>query len=119
MSAPRRTVILGYARTPFGKLSGSLASLTAAQLGGHAIAAALERSGVAPTDVEHVIMGHVIQAGAGQITARQAAMNAGLGETVTAETINKVCASSLRAVSLADLLIRSGQHRVIVAGGME
>ena len=114
-----RTVILGYARTPFGKLSGALAPLTAAELGGHAIAAALERSGVAPADVEHVIMGHVIQAGAGQITARQAAMKAGLAETVTAETINKVCASSLRAVSLADLLIRGGQHEVVVAGGME
>ncbi|MCW2920370.1 MAG: acetyl-CoA acetyltransferase [Thermoleophilia bacterium] len=114
-----RTAILGYARTPFGKLSGSLASLRATQLGGHAIQAALERAGVAGDAVEHVIMGHVLQAGAGQITARQAAMDAGLGETVTAETINKVCASSLRALSLADLLIRAGHHQVIVAGGME
>ena len=115
----RRTVILGYARTPFGKLSGGLASLTAAQLGGKAIAAAIERSGVSADQVEHVIMGHVLQAGAGQITARQAAMEAGLGETVTAETINKVCASALRAISLADVLIQAGHHDVIVAGGME
>ena len=115
----RRTAILGYARTPFGKLSGGLASLRATELGGHAISAALERSGVPASAVEHVVMGHVLQAGAGQITARQAAMHAGLGETVTAETINKVCASSLRALSLADLLIRAGQHEVIVAGGME
>src|SRR5436190_18143793 len=115
----RRTAILGYARTPFGKLSGGLASLRAVELGGHAIAAALERSGVSGDAVEHVIMGHVLQAGAGQITARQAAFHAGLGETVTAETINKVCASSLRALSLADLLIGGGQHEVIVAGGME
>jgi acetyl-CoA C-acetyltransferase len=114
-----RTAILGYARTPFGKLSGGLASLRATDLGGHAIGAAIVRSGIDPTAVEHVIMGHVLQAGAGQITARQAAMKAGLGETVTAETINKVCASSLRALSLADLLVRAGQHDVIVAGGME
>ncbi|MCW2925196.1 MAG: acetyl-CoA acetyltransferase [Thermoleophilia bacterium] len=115
----RRTAILGYARTPFGKLSGGLASMTAAQLGGHAIAAAIERSGIAPDAVEHVIMGHVLQAGAGQITARQAAMAAGLGIEVTAETINKVCASSVRALSLADLLVGAGHHEVIVAGGME
>jgi acetyl-CoA C-acetyltransferase len=115
----RRTVILGYARTPFGKLSGALASMTAVQLGGHAIAAALERAGVAPEQVEHVIMGQVIQAGAGQITSRQAAMNAGLPETVTAETVNKVCASSLRAVALGNLLIGAGEHDVVVVGGME
>ncbi len=114
-----RTAILGYARTPFGKLSGGLASLRATELGGHAIKAALERSGISGDVVEHVVMGHVLQAGAGQITARQAAMHAGLAETVTAETINKVCASSLRALSLSDLLIRAGQHEVIVAGGME
>jgi acetyl-CoA C-acetyltransferase len=114
-----RTVVLGYARTPFGKLSGGLASLRATELGGHAIKAALERSGVSPEHVEHVVMGQVLQAGAGQITARQAAMHAGLGEQVTAETINKVCASSLRAISMSDLLVRAGHHRVIVAGGME
>jgi acetyl-CoA C-acetyltransferase len=114
-----RTAILGYARTPFGKLSGGLATLHATQLGGHAIAAALARAGVSPEQVEHVIMGQVLQAGAGQITARQAAFDAGLAETVTAETINKVCASSLRAISLADLLLRAGDHQVVVAGGME
>lgn len=114
-----RTVILGYARTPFGKLSGGLASLRATELGGHAIAAAIERAGVAPESVEHVVMGQVLQAGAGQITARQAAMHAGLETHVTAETINKVCASSLRAISLADLLVRAGHHQVVVAGGME
>jgi acetyl-CoA C-acetyltransferase len=114
-----RTAILGYARTPFGKLSGGLATLRAVDLGGHAIAAAMQRAGVDAADVEHVIMGQVLQAGAGQITARQAAFEAGLGEHVTAETINKVCASSVRAVSLGDLLVRSGQHQVVVAGGME
>lgn len=114
-----RTVILGYARTAFGKLSGGLASLEAVKLGGHAISAAIERSGIELDQVQHVIMGHVLQAGAGQITARQASMAAGLSETVTAETINKVCASSVRAVSLADLLIKSGHHQVVVAGGME
>jgi acetyl-CoA C-acetyltransferase len=114
-----RTVILGYARTPFGKLSGGLASLRATDLGGHAIGEAIVRAGIDPTAVEHVVMGHVLQAGAGQITARQAAMKAGLAEHVTAETINKVCASSLRAISLADLLVRAGQHEVVVAGGME
>ncbi len=114
-----RTAILGYARTPFGKLSGGLATLQATQLGGHAIAAAFERAGVSADQVEHVIMGQVLQAGAGQITARQAAFNAGLGEQVTAETINKVCASSLRAISLADVLMRAGHHQVVVAGGME
>ena len=114
-----RTVVLGYARTPFGKLGGGLASMRAVDLGGHAIAAALERAGVDGADVEHVIMGQVLQAGAGQITARQAAFEAGLAETVTAETINKVCASSIRALSLGDLLVRGGQHQVVVAGGME
>lgn len=114
-----RTVILGYARTPFGKLSGGLTSMAATDLGARAIGAAIERAGVAREDIEHVIMGHVLQAGAGQITARQAAAGAGLGETVTAETINKVCASSLRAISLADVLVQAGHHDVIVAGGME
>ena len=114
-----RTVVLGYARTPFGKLSGGLSTMRAVDLGGHAIAAALQRAGVEQASVEHVIMGQVLQAGAGQITARQAAFEAGLGETVTAETINKVCASSLRAISLGDMLIGAGQHQVVVAGGME
>jgi acetyl-CoA C-acetyltransferase len=115
----RRTVILGYARTPFGKLLGGLATLPATQLGGHAIAAAVERSGVAPTDVEHVVFGQVLQAGAGQVPSMQAAMAAGLPVGTTSETINKVCASSHRAVQLADLYIRAGDHEVVVAGGME
>lgn len=117
--ANQRTAILSYARTPFGKLSGGLASLAAVDLGGHAIRAAIDRGGISDSAIQHVIMGHVLQSGAGQITARQAAMVAGLGESVTAETINKVCASSLRAISMADTLIRIGDHEVIVAGGME
>ena len=115
----RRTVILGYARTPFGKLLGGLSTLSATDLGGHAIKAALERAGVNGGDVDHVIMGHVLQAGTGQIPSRQATYAAGLPIGVTSETINKVCASAHRAVTLADVLIRSGQHDVIVAGGME
>jgi acetyl-CoA C-acetyltransferase len=112
-------VILGYARTPYGKLGGGLSSLSAVQLGTHAVLAALERAGVAPHQVQHVVMGHVLQAGAGQNPARQVVVRAGMPVEVTAETINKVCASGLRAVSLASLLIRSGQHDVVVAGGME
>lgn len=117
--AQRRTVVLGYARTPFGRLLGGLSSLTAPELGGHAIAAALERSGVDPEHVEHVIMGNVLQAGVGQIPSRQATMHAGLPVGVTSETINKVCASGHRSVTLGDTLIRSGEHNVIIAGGME
>lgn len=115
----RRTAIIGYARTPFGRLLGGLSTLPATSLGGHAISAALERAGVAAGDVDHVIMGQVLQAGAGQIPSRQAAMAAGLGVEVTSETINKVCASAHRAVTMGDLLIASGVHDVIVAGGME
>jgi acetyl-CoA C-acetyltransferase len=113
------TVILGYARTPFGKLMGGLSSLAATELGGHAIAAALERSGVAPSDVDHVIMGNVLQAGGGQIPSRQAAVAGGVAMDVSSETINKVCASGHRAVTLSDLLIRAGEHDVVVSGGME
>lgn len=93
--------------------------MSAVQLGGHAISAAIERSGIAGSDVEHVIMGQVLQAGAGQIPSRQASIAAGLDVSVTSETINKVCASAHRAVTMSDLLIRAGQHDVIVAGGME
>jgi acetyl-CoA C-acetyltransferase len=114
-----KSVLLGGARTPFGKLNGALASKQAVELGGVAIAAALERSGVAPDQVEHVIMGQVLQGGAGQIPARQAALNAGIPVTTTAETINRVCGSGMRAINLADLEIRGGWHDVIVAGGME
>ena len=114
-----KSVILGGARTPFGKLGGALASKQAVELGGIAIQAAIERSGVSPDAIEHVIMGQVLQGGAGQIPSRQAAFNADLAKTVTSETINRVCGSGMRAVNLADLLIRSDEHQVIVAGGME
>ena len=114
-----RSVIVAGARTPIGKLSGALGSFTGMQLGGFAIAAALERAGVASTDVDVVLMGHVLQAGQGQITARQAAVAAGIPMTVHATTINKVCLSGLQTIYLADLLIRSGEAEVVVAGGME
>ncbi len=112
-------VIVSGARTPIGKLLGGLGELSAMQLGGHAIAAALERGGVGPTDVDYVIMGQVLQAGAGQIPARQAAVAAGIPMTVPALTINKVCLSGLDAIALADQLIRAGEFDVVVAGGME
>jgi acetyl-CoA C-acetyltransferase len=113
------SVILGGARTPFGKMGGSLASLTSVDLGGHAIRAALERTGVSAASIDHVIMGQVLQGGVGQIPARQAAFAAGLDREVTAETINRVCGSGMRAINLADLQIGAGHHDVIVAGGME
>ncbi|HWD77182.1 MAG TPA: acetyl-CoA C-acetyltransferase [Solirubrobacteraceae bacterium] len=114
-----KTVILSAARTPIGKLGGGLASVDATELGGTAIRAALERAEVAPTDVQHVIMGQVIQAGQGQIPSRQAQMNAGLPKEVPSETINKVCASGIRAAGLIDAAIRAGDLDVAVGGGME
>ena len=114
-----RSVIVAGARTPIGKLSGALGSFTGMQLGGFAIAAALERAGVAPTDVDVVLMGHVLQAGQGQITAAWRAVAAGIPMTVHATTINKVCLSGLQTIYLADLLVRSGEAEVVVAGGME
>ena len=111
--------IVAGARTPIGKLSGGLASLSATDLGGKAIAAALERAGVTPDQVDYVYMGHVLQAGAGQITARQAAVAAGIPMSVPSTTINKVCLSGLNAIHLADLLISAGMADVVVAGGME
>jgi acetyl-CoA C-acetyltransferase len=114
-----RTVILSAARTPFAKLGGGLAALSAPELGTHAAAAALERSGVGTADVEYVVMGQVLQAGAGQIPSRQVSVGVGLGPAVGSETINKVCASGMRAVTLADAMIRAGDHAVILAGGME
>jgi len=114
-----RTVILSAARTPFGKLGGGLASLSGPELGTRAAGAALERSGVAPGDVGYVVMGEVLQAGAGQIPSRQVSVGIGLGPTVGSETINKVCASGMRAATLGDVMIRAGEHDVIVAGGME
>ena len=113
------SVIISGARTPIGKLSGALASLSAADLGGIAIKAALERSGVSPEDVDYVFMGQVIQAGGGQITARQAANKAGIPMSVPATTVNKVCLSGLNAIYLADLMVSSGEAEVVVAGGME
>ena len=113
------SVILAGARTPIGKLSGALAGFSAADLGGFAIKAALERAGVSPDDVDYVFMGQVLQAGAGQITARQAAVKGGVGMNVPALTVNKVCLSGLNAIYLADQLIASGEADVVVAGGME
>jgi acetyl-CoA C-acetyltransferase len=119
MSEPRQPVIVGGARTPVGRLLGSLASKSASELGGVAIAGALERAGVRPDQVDYVIMGQVLPAGAGQIPARQAAVAAGIPMTVPAVTINKVCLSGLDAIALAAQAIRLGEHDVVVAGGME
>lgn len=112
-------VLISGARTPIGRLQGSLAGLSATDLGGQAIKAALDRSGVTPDQVEYVIMGHVLQAGAGQISARQAAVKAGIPMTVPSLTINKVCLSGLDAIALAAALIRAGEFDIVVAGGME
>jgi acetyl-CoA C-acetyltransferase len=112
-------VIISGARTPIGKLSGSLSSFSAAQLGGIAIEAALERGGVTGEQIDYVYMGHVLQAGAGQITARQAAVNGGIPMTVPATTVNKVCLSGLDAIYQADRRVRSGDAEIVVAGGME
>jgi acetyl-CoA C-acetyltransferase len=114
-----KTVILGATRTPFGKLGGGLSSLDATELGGTAIAAALERSQVAPDQVEHVVFGQVLQAGQGQIPSRQAQIKAGVPKDVSSETVNKVCASGLRAAGIVDQSVRAGDLEVAVAGGME
>ncbi len=114
-----KTVIISGVRTPFGKFGGGLSSLTASQLGGIAIKEALVRAGVEGSQVDEVIMGNVLQAGQGQIPSRQAARHAGLPWEVKTETINKVCASGLRSVTLADQIIRLGEEEIIVAGGME
>jgi acetyl-CoA C-acetyltransferase len=114
-----RTVILGSARTPVGKLGGGLSSLKATDLGGIAIGAALERADVAPEQVQHVVMGQVLQAGQGQIPSRQAQINAGIPKEISSETINKVCASGIRAVGMLDQSIRAGDMEVGVGGGME
>jgi acetyl-CoA C-acetyltransferase len=113
------SVIVNGARTPMGRLLGALKDLSAVKLGEIAIRAALERSGVAPDQVEYVIMGQVLQAGAGQMPARQAAVGAGIPMSVPAITINKVCLSGLDAIALADQLIRAGEFDIVVAGGME
>jgi len=114
-----RTVILGSARTPIGKLGGGLSSLHATELGGIAIRAALERAEVAPEQVQHVVMGQVLQAGTGQIPSRQAQIKAGIPREVSSETINKVCASGIRAAGLIDQAVRAGDLDVAVGGGME
>src|SRR6266487_5918013 len=114
-----RSVIVSAVRTPFGRLGGGLKDYEATALGAHAIKAALERIGLDPNEVEYVIMGQVLQGGAGQAPARQAAIGAGLPIEVPADTINKVCASSIRAIEIADSMVRAGDHDVIVAGGME
>ncbi|WP_432363629.1 acetyl-CoA C-acetyltransferase [Sporosarcina sp. UB5] len=114
-----RTVILDGARTPFGKFGGALSTKTASDLGGVAIKEALKRSAVKEEDVDEVIIGTVLQAGQGQIPSRQAAVKAGLPWSVKTETVNKVCASGMRSVTLADQIIRLGDEEVIVAGGME
>src|SRR3954451_12950809 len=114
-----KTVILGSARTPIGKMGGALASVDATELGGLAITAALERSNVEPEQVQHVIMGQVLQAGQGQIPSRQAQIKAGIPKEVSSETVNKVCASGVRATVLLDQAIRAGDVEVGVGGGME
>src|SRR5450631_2401124 len=113
------SVIVAGARTPFGKFAGAFRGVPAVTLGAYAIRAALSRAGVAGGDVDYVIMGQVLQAGAGQITARQAAIEAGIPQEVPAITINKVCLSGINAIALADQLIRAGEVEVVVAGGME
>jgi len=114
-----KTVILGSARTPVGKMGGALSSLDATDLGGIAIAAALERADVAPEQVDHVVMGQVLQAGQGQIPSRQAQIKAQIPKEVSSETVNKVCASGIRATVILDQAIRAGDVQVGVGGGME
>ena len=111
--------LVAGARTPIGKMSGALASFSAAELGGFAIAAALERAGVAPEEVEHVLMGQVLMAGAGQVPSRQAAFKAGIPMSVPAVNINKVCLSGLNTIYLANQMIATGEADIVVAGGME
>src|SRR5512132_4564140 len=112
-------VICAGARTPIGRFGGALAALPAVELGGRAMAAALERAGVAPDAVEHVVMGHVLQAGQGQATARQAAVKGGIPMSVPALTVNKVCLSGLNAIATAAQYVELGQAGLLVAGGME
>src|ERR687892_354503 len=114
-----KTVIIGAARTPFGKLGGGLSTLDATDLGGTAIAAALERAEVAPDQVEHVVFGQVLQAGQGQIPSRQAQIKGGIPKEISSETINKVCASGIRGVGILDQAIRAGDLEIGVGGGME
>jgi acetyl-CoA C-acetyltransferase len=114
-----RTVVLGAARTPFGKFGGALSSLSAPELGGVAIREAIDRSGVEDSELEHSIFGIVVQAGVGQIPSRQANFHAGLPFELTTETLNQVCASGMRSATLAETMIRAGDYGVVLAGGME
>src|SRR4051794_34192922 len=114
-----KTVILGTARTPFGKLGGALASLDATDLGGHAISNALERAEVKPEQVEHVVFGQVLQAGQGQIPSRQAQIKGGIPKETSSETVNKVCASGIRSAGIIDQAVRAGDLDVAGAGGSE
>src|SRR5205807_5212674 len=114
-----KTVILSAARTPIGKLGGGLAGVDATELGGTAIKAALERADIAPDQIQHVIMGQVLQAGQGQIPSRQAQIKGGIPKEVSSETVNKVCASGIRAAGMIDQSVRAGDLDVAVAGGME
>src|SRR3954463_10144295 len=114
-----KTVILGTARTPFGKMGGALASVPATDLGGTVIAAALERAEVAPEQVQHVVFGQVLQAGQGQVPSRQAQIKGGIPKEVSSETVNKVCASGMRSAGIIDAAVRAGDLEVGVAGGME
>jgi acetyl-CoA C-acetyltransferase len=113
------TVILEGARTPFGRLGGGLASQSAVELGSIAAAEAMKRSNVQAADIDHLVIGQVLQAGSGQIPSRQVGFNIGLASTVTSDTINRVCGSGMRAVTLADLLINAGEYTTVIAGGME
>ena len=119
LTAMARAVIVSAVRTPFGRVGGGLASTPATELGAIAIRAGLERAGIAAEDVGYVVMGQVLQAGVGQAPARQAAIGAGIPKEVPADTINKVCASSIRAIEIAELMIAAGRHDVVVTGGME
>lgn len=113
------SVIVSGARTPVGRLLGGLSGFSGSDLGGFAIKAALEKAGVAPEQVDYVIMGQVLTAGAGQIPARQAAVAGGIPMDVPALTLNKVCLSGINAIALADQLIRAGEYEIVVAGGQE
>jgi acetyl-CoA C-acetyltransferase len=119
MATNNNPVILGAARTPFGKFGGALTPLSAIELGATAMTAAMDRAGIDKEEVTHNIIGCVVQAGLGQVPSRQAAFKAGLGREVTSDTINRVCASGMRAVTLSNDLVRLGHHSLIVAGGME
>lgn len=115
----KKSVILSAVRTPFGKLGGALSPLSSVDLGAEAIKGAISKSGISQDDIDYVVMGQVLQAGVGQIPSRQATVKAGLDWTISSETINRVCASSLRAVTMANQMIKAGDRDLVIAGGME